>query len=71
MSKEKGQGLPLALRGEFTEVEGGVGFWEGDFCIDIDEMEIEFVGQTPRLTGRIEINLEAPGEDLLPDLPNV
>lgn len=36
------------------------GFLERDFFIDIDEIEIEFVGPVPRLTGRIEMNLEAP-----------
>ncbi len=41
------------------------GFLERDFCIDIDDIEIEFVGRTPRLTGRIEINLQAPGGEEL------
>ena len=39
---------------------GKAGFLERDFCIDVDEIEIEFVGPVPRLTGRIEINLEIP-----------
>ena len=39
---------------------GRAGFLERDFFIDIDEIGIEFVGPVPRLTGRIEINLEAP-----------
>ncbi len=39
---------------------GKAGFLERDFCIDVDEIEIEFVGPIPRLTGRIEINLEVP-----------
>ena len=39
---------------------GKAGFLERDFCIDIDEIEIEFVGPVPRLTGRIEMILEAP-----------
>ncbi len=39
---------------------GKARFVERDFCIDIDEIEIEFVGPIPRLTGRIEINLKVP-----------
>ncbi len=38
---------------------GETGFLEKRFCINIDEIELEFVGAIPRLTGRIEINLEA------------
>ena len=66
MSEEKEQKL-YTLTDEFGEEERGLlvevgkaGFLERDFCIDIDEMELEFVGPIPRLTGRIEINLEAP-----------
>ncbi len=66
MWEEKEQELPAltaALRDEewslLAEV-GETGFLERDFCINIDEMELEFVGPIPRLTGRIEINLEAP-----------
>ena len=39
---------------------GKTGFVERDFYINIDEIELEFVGPIPRLTGRIEINLELP-----------
>jgi len=65
MSEENEQKLHT-LTDEFGEEERGLliemaraGFLERDFRIDIDEMEIEFVGPVPRLTGRIEINLEA------------
>ncbi len=47
------------MRGLLVEA-GKAGFLERDFFIDIDEIEIEFVGPIPRLTGRIEINLKAP-----------
>ncbi len=66
MSEEKEQErhtLPDELGGEaiglLMEV-GKAGFLKRDFCIDVDEIEIEFDGPVPRLTGRIEINLEAP-----------
>ena len=42
------------------EDEDRVRLGEGDFTIDIDDIELKFEGQTPRLTGRIEINFEAP-----------
>ena len=42
--------------------ESGTASLERDFTIHIDEIKIEFEGQTPRLTGRIEINLEVPVE---------
>lgn len=72
MSQEM-QRMLLALGGKLMEKAGEVRVqpWKGDFCIDIDEIEIEFNGQTPRLTGRIEINLEASSEVLLPALLNV
>ena len=66
MSEEKEQELYTLtdeLGGEalFLLMEvGEAGFLERDFCIDVDEIEIEFVGPIPRLTGRIEINLEVP-----------
>ena len=60
MSEEK-VGLALASRGES---EARVRLWERNFVIDIDDIELEFVGQTPRLTGNIEINFEAPEGDL-------
>lgn len=44
------------------EDENRVRLGEGNFTIDIDDMELEFEGQTPRLNGRIEINFEAPEE---------
>ncbi len=66
MSEEKEQKL-YTLTDEFGDEAlgllmevGKAGFLERDFFIDIDEMELEFVGPIPRLTGRIEINLEAP-----------
>ena len=66
MSEEKEQELHTLtdeLGGEalglLMEV-GKAGLLERDFCIDVDEIEIEFDGPVPRLTGRIEINLEAP-----------
>ncbi len=65
MSEEKEQKL-YTLTDEFGEEERGLlvevgkaGFLERDFCIDIDEIGIEFMGPVPRLTGRIEINLKA------------
>lgn len=42
------------------EDEHRVRLGEGDVTIDIDNIELEFEGQTPRLTGKIEINIEAP-----------
>ncbi len=64
---EEDEQTMYTLTDEFGEEEWGLlaemgkaGFLERDFCIDIDEMELEFVGPIPRLTGRIEINLEAP-----------
>ena len=39
---------------------GKTGFVERDFYINIDDIELEFDGPIPRLTGRIEINLEVP-----------
>ena len=66
MSEEKEQ-EQHTLTDELGEEEWGLlmevgkaGFLERDFCIDIDEIGIEFVGPVPRLTGRIEINLEVP-----------
>jgi hypothetical protein len=52
MSKEK---LLLAEKQDEVKID----FWEGEFTVDIDEIELEFDGQTPRLTGRIELNFEA------------
>jgi hypothetical protein len=73
MMSEERQRLLLALGGRLMEKAGEVGIelWKGDFSIDIDEIEIEFEGQTPRLTGRIEINLEASSGALFPDLLNM
>ncbi len=66
MSEEKVQKMHT-LTDEFVEEEGALlvevgkaGFLERDFCIDIDDIELQFVGPVPRLTGRIEINLETP-----------
>lgn len=66
MSEEKEQKL-YTLTDEFGDEAlgllmemGKAGFLERDFCIDLDEIGIEFVGPVPRLTGRIEINLEVP-----------
>ena len=66
MSEEKEQ-KTHTLTDEFGEEERGLlvevgkaGFLERDFCIDVDEIEIEFDGPVPRLTGRVEINLETP-----------
>jgi len=42
------------------EDEDRVRLGEGDFTIDIDDIELEFERQTPRLTGKIEINFEVP-----------
>ena len=58
---EKETGLLIAFR---EEGEARVKLWERNFIIDIDDIEFEFVGQTPRLTGNIEINFEVPEEDL-------
>ena len=62
---EKKVGLSITS-GE--EDETRVRLCEGDVTIDIDDMELEFEGQVPRLTGRIEINFEAPGEASSPSL---
>ena len=66
MLEEKEQELPTlsdelgdAVRDLLMEM-GKTGFMERDFYINIDEIELEFVGPIPRLTGRIEINLEVP-----------
>ena len=62
MPQEK-ESPSLALTGKLmhkgAEARAGL---QRDFHIDIDEIEIEFDRQTPRLTGRIEINLEAPDD---------
>ena len=64
MSEEKGHGLSALIGGlgdeELDLLREAIekGYVERNFCIDIDEVELEFEGQTPRLTGRIEINLE-------------
>ena len=64
MSEEKEQ---HTLTDELSDEEPGLlvemakaGFLERDFCIDVDDIGIEFVGPVPRLIGRIEINLEVP-----------
>ena len=66
MSEEKEQEQPT-LTDELGDEVGDLlmemaktGFVERDFYINIDEIELEFVGPIPRLTGRIEINLEVP-----------
>ena len=70
MAEEKGHGLSVAMGklGDeelaFLVEEVEKGFLERDFSVDIDAIELEFVGQTPRLTGNIEINFEVPGKDL-------
>lgn len=70
---EQKERLPLAVGGKLLDREDAARaeLWKGEFYIDIDEIEIEFDGQIPRLTGRIEINLEAPGKALLSALPNI
>lgn len=66
MSEEKEQELHTLtdeLGGEALDLLMEVdktGLLKRDFCINVDEIEIEFNGPVPRLTGRIEINLEAP-----------
>ena len=66
MGEEKEQELPTLTDELGDEVRdllmemGKTGFLERDFYINIDEIELEFVGPIPRLTGRIEINLEVP-----------
>ncbi len=67
MSEEK-VGLALTS-GE--EGEARARLWERNFVIDIDDIELEFVGQTPRLIGNIEINFEALEGDSSPFLLNI
>lgn len=64
---EKETGLLIAPG---QEDEARVKLWERNFVIDIDDIELEFVGQTPRLTGNIEINFEALEGDPSPFLLN-
>ncbi len=70
MPQEK-ESPPLVLTGKLMdkEAEARAGL-QRDFRIDIDEIEIKFDGQTPQLTGRIEIILEASDNAPLVTLDN-